>query len=225
MKYLRWLHVIVIFTFLSACSSGTINVPGVPTDTPLPPPPVTITSAPNPEITLGNYLMAFQTDDYNTMYSLLSKVIQDAIPLEDFALRNRDALNTMSAGSFDYEIRSTLVNPYSAEIAYSVTYHTALVGDIQRDIIARFVLENNEWRLQWDDSVILPELTGGNVLRMDYATPARGNIYDRDGDPLAAQSEVRAFSIIPGNVTDESFGILVSGASRLCGISQDVLSE
>jgi penicillin-binding protein 2 len=225
MKYLRWLNIIVIFTFLSACSSGSINVPGIPTDTPLPPPIVSVTSVPNPEIALGNYLMAFQTDDYNTMYTLLSEVTQDAVPLDAFALRNRDALNEMSAGSFDYEVLSSLVNPYSAEIAYRVTYHTALVGDIQRDMIARFALENNEWKLQWDDSLILPELAGGNILRMDYAIPARGNIYDRDGDPLAAQSEVRAFSIIPGNVTDDSFGILVSGASRLCGISQEVLSE
>src|SRR5512134_988138 len=98
MKYLRWLHIIIIFTFLSACSSVPINVPGIPTDTPLPPPIVSVTSVPNPEIALGNYLMAFQTDDYNTMYALLSKVTQDAVPLDAFALRNRDALNEMSAG-------------------------------------------------------------------------------------------------------------------------------
>jgi len=225
MKYLRWLNIIVILTFLSACSSGAIPIASASTDTPLPPPIVNVTSAPNPEIALGNYLMAYQTDDYNTMYGMLSKVTQDAIPLDDFAKRNRDALNTMSAGSFDYEVRSSLVNPYSAEIAYSVTYHTALVGDLQRDIIARFVLDNNEWKLQWDDSLILPEMAGGNILRMDYSIPARGNIYDRNGDPLAAQSDVYAFSIIPGNVTDESFGILVSEVWRLCGIDQEVLSE
>ena len=69
--------------------------------------------------------------------SLLSKVSQDAITLEDFAKRNRDALNTMSAGSFDYQIRSSLVNPYSSEVSYHITYHTALVGDIHRDIVAR----------------------------------------------------------------------------------------
>jgi len=225
MKYLRLLNVIIIFTFLSACSSGAVPIPGVPTTTQLPPPPVTITSAPNPEITLGNYLLAFQTEDYNTMYSLLSKVSQDATPLDAFALRNRDTLNEMSASSFDYEILSSLVNPYSSEIAYRVTYHTALVGDIQRDMIARFALENEEWKLQWDDSLILPELAGGNVLRMDYTTPARGNIYDKDGDPLAAQSEVRAFSIIPGSVTDDSLGLVLSGAQRMCGISQETLAD
>jgi penicillin-binding protein 2 len=225
MKFLRWLNIIIILTFLSACGSNGITVPGIPTDTPLPPPVVTVLSAPNADAALTAYLDAYKADDYNTMYGLLSKVNQDAITLEEFAKRNRDALNNMSAGSFDYEVLSSLVNPYSAEIAYRATYHTALVGDIQREMIARFSLENNEWKLQWDDSLILPELAGGNVLRMDYSIPARGNIYDRDGDPLAAQSDAYAFSILPGNVTDESFGILVSEVWRLCGNSPEALGE
>ena len=159
------------------------------------------------------------------MYALLSKVSQDAITLEDFARRNRDALDNMSAGSFDYEVLSSLVSPYSSEVAFRITYHTALVGDIQRDMIARFALENNEWKLQWDDSLILPELAGGNTLRMDYSVPSRGNIYDRDGDVIAAQSDAHAFYVIPGNVTDESRDTLLSEVWRLCGISPEALAE
>src|SRR4030095_12597733 len=164
-------------------------------------------------------------DDYNTMYSLLSKVAMDTITLEDFAKRNRDALNEMSASSFDYEVLSSLVNPYSAEIAYRITYHTALVGDIQRDIIAKLVLEGDQWKLNWDDGLILPEMAGGNILKMDYSIPSRGNIYDRNGDAMAAQSKTYAFYVIPGNVTEESLGTLLSEAFLLCGTSQDGLAE
>lgn len=225
MKFLRWFNIVILLTFLSACSSGGGGGIGLfPTDTPLPPPPVTIESAPSADAALTAYLDAFKADDYNTMYSMLSKVSLDTVTLEDFARRNRDALNEMSAGSFDYQILSSLVNPYSAEISFHVNYHTALVGDLERDIVAKFALENNEWKLNWDDSLILPELSGGNVLRMDYQIPSRGNIYDRDGDVLAAQSDVYAFSIIPGNVTDESIGSLLSEVRNLCGNSIDDLA-
>ena len=186
---------------------------------------MTINSVPNVDETLRAYLEALRADDYNAMYARLSKVSQDANPLENFAVRNRDALNTMSAGSFDYEVLSSLVNPYSAEVAYRLTYHTALVGDIQRDMVARFSLENGEWKLNWDDGIILPELAGGNVLRMDYSVPSRGNIYDRDGDVLAAQTTAYAFEIIPGNVTEESMGTLLSEVWNLCGISQEALAQ
>jgi len=226
MKLFRWLNLLVIMVFLSACgSNGSGGLQFGATETPLPPPLVTVVSSGDPTVGLNAYLEAYKADDYNTMYNLLSKVTQDGITLEDFTKRNSEALDQMSAGSFDYEVMSSLVNPYSAEVAYKITYHTALVGDIQRDIIARFVLENNEWRLQWDDSLILPELAGGNVLRMDYNVPSRGNIYDRDGDTIAAQTDAYAFSIIPGNITDESYNSLLSEVWRLCGTSIEALAE
>lgn len=225
MKFLRWLNILAILTFLSACSSNGLPIPSFPTDTPLPAPPVTIIPAPSVDAAITNYLEAFKAEDYNTMYALLSKVSQDTYTLEDFAKRNRDALNEMSAGSFDYEVLSSLVNVYSSEVSFRVTYHTALVGEIQRDMVARFTLENEEWKLQWEDALILPELAGGNVLKMEYNVPGRGNIYDRDGDVLAAQSDAYAFQIVPGNVTEESIGTLAAEVSRLCGVSMDGLIE
>src|SRR5215208_4856165 len=224
MKFLRWLNIIMLLTFLSACGSGGPGVSLFPTQTSLPPPPVSIESAPSADTALTAYLDALKAEDYNAMYARLSKVAQDTISLEDFAKRNRDSLNEMSAGSFDYQVLSSLVNPYSSEVSYHVIYHTALVGDIERDMVARFVLENNEWKLNWEDGLILPELAGGNVLRMDYSIPSRGNIYDRDGDAVVAQSDAYAFSIIPGNVTDEILPVLLSEVRNLCGNSMDALA-
>src|SRR6185503_3761420 len=225
MKFLRWVNILIVITFLSACSGAGIIVPGFPTETPLPQPIVNVTPAPSVDAALTAYLDALKANDYNGMYALLSKASQDANPLENFALRNRDTLNIMSAGSFDYEVLSSLVNPYSAEVAYRITYHTALVGDIQRDMVARFSLENGTWKLNWEDGLILPELAGGNVLQMDYSVPSRGNIYDRDGEALAAQTTAYAFEVIPGNVTEDSRGTLLSEVWNLCGISIEELDQ
>jgi hypothetical protein len=156
MKLFRPLNFILIAAFiLTACSSnGGVSI--FPTETSLPQPVVTINSAPDAGAALTAYLDAYKADDYNAMYAMLSKVTTDALPLDQFAKRNKDALNEMSAGSFDYVINSALVNPLSAEVAYNVTYHTVLAGDIQRDMIARFTLEDGKWKLQWDDANILP---------------------------------------------------------------------
>ena len=224
MKLFRWLSIIVILTYLSACSSTGIG-PIFPTDTALPQPIVTIVSAPDPAVVLKAYLDALKADNYNTMYGLLSKVSQDAISLQDFAKRNKDALNTMSAGSLDYEVLSSLINTFSSEVSFRLTYHTALVGDIQRDMVARFTLENDAWKLNWEDGLILPELAGGNLLKMDYSAPSRGNIYDKDGNVLAAQSDAFAFQVIPGDVSEKGRETLLSEVWNLCGISPETLSQ
>jgi penicillin-binding protein 2 len=229
MKFFRWLNIIVLLTFLlSACSAGGggggIALPGFATETPLPQPLVTVNAAPSVDTAMASYLDAFKAEDYNKMYSMLTKAAQDSISLEDFAKKNRDALNTMSASSFDYEVLSSLVNPYASQVSYRVNYHTALVGDIQRDLVARFALENGDWKLNWEDGLILSEMSGGNVLQMDYNVPSRGNIYDHNGDVLAAQSDAYAFSILPGNVTEDSLPTLLSEVQTLCGNSPEELA-
>jgi cell division protein FtsI/penicillin-binding protein 2 len=222
MKFLRWINLALILTVLSACSDGF-----APFATPtLPKPTVMITPAPDAQAPMQAYLEAFKQEDYASMYALLTKVSRDSISAEDFAARHTDALNKMSAGSFDYEILSALINsPYLSQVSYRIVYHTALVGDLSRDMVAHFSLEDGEWKLQWEDGLILPELAGGNQLAMDYQIPARGDIYDRNGKAIVNQAKAVALGIIPGQITPKSEGTLVSELARQCGVTQEDIED
>jgi cell division protein FtsI/penicillin-binding protein 2 len=229
MKPLRWINLVLIFSLLSACSlsSDGIGFPSIfSTPTPLPPPAVTISSAPDAEEPMRSYLDAFESEDYAAMYARLTQVSREGISAEDFAARHTEALNYMSAGSFDYEILSVLVNnPYTAQVAFRLIYHTALVGDISRDMVARFSLEDGQWKLQWDESLILPELAGGMRLAMDYQIPARGNIYDANGEAIVNQANAVALGIIPGQMNDDSSGTLISELASLCIIDPQEIRD
>ncbi len=218
MKPLHWISLILFISLLTACglNSDGVGFPSIfGTPTPLPTSAATISSAPDAEEPIRSYLEAFKSEDYAAMYERLTQVSREAISAEDFATRHSDALNKMSAGSFDYEILSALVNnPYSAQVAFRLTYHTALVGDISRDMVARLSLEEGQWKLQWDESLILPELAGGMKLAMDYQIPSRGNIYDVNGDPIVNQANAVALGIIPGQMEEDSS--VVSELASLC---------
>ena len=58
------------------------------------------------------------------------------------------------------------------------------------------VLENGSWRIPWDDSLILPELAGGKKLATTYDTPARGDIYDRNGNAIAAETDAYSLGLV-----------------------------
>ena len=229
MKLLRWINLIVILTLLSACSisSDGVGFSSIfSTPTPLPKPQVTIESPPDAEGPVRTYLEAFQAGDYASMYELLTQVSRATTLAEDFAKRHSDTLNTMSAGSFDYEILSVLINnPYTAQVAFRIIYHTALVGDISRDMVARLNLEEGQWKLQWDESLILPELAGGMRLAMDYQIPARGDIYDVDGEVIVNQSSAYALGIIPGQMSDQNSGTLINELTNLCTLDQEDLRD
>ncbi len=226
MKPIRWLQLILLLFLLAACTPNSNHgtpQPGClfcPSPT-LPPPPVTIVSAPDAKTPMQYFLDALKKNDFASMYALLSKDSQAKITQDEFAKTYNDALNTMSAGSLDYEVHSQILHPNDAQVGFSITYHTALVGDIQREMLANFVIENGGWRLKWDPSLILPELTNGNVLKMDYQIPSRGDIYDRNSQPLVKQSTAYALGVVPGEMGGKSGDLLVSELSKLCNISQD----
>ena len=74
MKAYRWLNLILVMVFISACGSNGSGVPGLGflnTPTLLPTPVAHITPAPDPQITVNAYLDALKNNDYASMYSCL----------------------------------------------------------------------------------------------------------------------------------------------------------
>ncbi|MDZ4158464.1 MAG: penicillin-binding transpeptidase domain-containing protein [Anaerolineaceae bacterium] len=219
MKLRNWILLLVFL--LGACSRGAaVDEPGSPSSTAdnLPPPPVRTTSVPTVKPVAQAFLDAWKAEDYQAMYNLLTPLSRDAITKEDFEAFYRNAAIKLSLRSLDYNILSTFTNPTTAQVAYRVNYETALLGNISRDnIIMNLKLEDGGWQVQWEEGLLLPELSGGNRLHLDIKIPARANIYDRTGQALVAQTDAVALGIIPANIEDGGEGQLLTELARLTG--------
>ncbi|HSB66472.1 MAG TPA: NTF2-like N-terminal transpeptidase domain-containing protein, partial [Anaerolineales bacterium] len=190
---LRLLVLVVMVVVLLGCNPSTSptrtsTITTQPTST-LPDPQVETTNVPDPREIAQIYLDHWKAEEYSAMYALLTKVSQDAINEAAFTSRYKNVANEAALSSWDYEILSSLKNPKSGQVGYKVILHSFLVGDIERETMMNLSLESEEWHIQWDDSLILPELLGGNSLLMDYRIPSRGNIYSSDGRALVAQAD------------------------------------
>jgi penicillin-binding protein 2 len=180
---------------LSACgrSQGT---PGV-----LPSPGVTSIAAPDSEVAAGRFLDAGRLRT-TAMYDKLSPR-RATHHLDEFQTRYADVWRTAALTGLDYEIVSSLVNPQAAQVRYRLNMHSAVFGDIVRETYMDLTRAEDDWRVAWSDSAILPELAGGNTLFADYTTPTRANIYDRTGLGLATQTDAVALWIDTGTLGDE----------------------
>lgn len=176
----------------------------------LPQPGVRTTPAPDAEVAARAYLEAWQADDYEGMYAMLTGVSKDAITLEDFTKRYRDVANQAALDQVDFEILSSLISPRSAQVAFKVTLNSVLVGAITRDSVMNFSLEDGAWKAQWDEALILPELVGGNILWMDRYVPSRANIYDSDENALVAQTDAVSIGLDTSKVNFEVQDSLLS---------------
>jgi penicillin-binding protein 2 len=209
----------VLSIALIACSSLT------PVPTLTPPPPTPTLTTPDPEGTATTFLDAWVKGDYTAMYSLLSPLSQDAISLADFTARYESVARVSTLKSLEAKILNVLKSGARAQASYIVTFHTAVVGDIPRQTEMPLVYENGRWQISWTDAMILPELKDGGTLVMDYAKPARANIYDREGLGLAVQGQgkIVIVGVQPGLIKDES--AVLTALSNLLGVQPGVLKD
>ncbi len=97
----------------------------------------------------------------------------------------------------DYEILQDLVSPTHAQVAFKATLKSSIVGNIDVQTQMDLSLENGQWKVVWDDALIMPELTNGNRLSMETIWPTRGIVYDHQGATLAADTRAVALSHHP----------------------------
>jgi len=221
MNIMRWITLTLLFIGLAACS-GT-GLPGATKTSSLPTAQVFVTPAPDANSALQAFLEAELVGNYTGMYGMLSRASQAAISQADFTGRYTDALNKMSASSTSYNILSSLTHPKSAQAAFHVVYHTALFGDIARDINVDLVLEDSGWKLQWDDALIMPELAGGKHLDAAHVPPARGDIYDSNGNAIVTHTDADAIGLVAGDATSDKEGALMNALFRLTGIRPETI--
>ena len=225
--------ILILSMLLSSCSlihkepdpSELYTPTPVPTATPLPEPVVMTTEVPDPLIAAEAYLKSWKDENYTAMYNMLCQVSRDSYDIKYFTDRHYDTAIAMTLKTVDYEITSSLTGPNSSQVAYHVNYDTVLAGTLRRDNLMDMVLEGGEWKVQWRDGMILPELEDGNRLVMDIQVPARGTIYDRNGVALAYQTRAYALGIVPAQVEAVYWTNVINEFARLTGKTPQVITE
>jgi cell division protein FtsI/penicillin-binding protein 2 len=223
---LLWIALLV-FIFSSGCNSTATEIPATPTSDPnagLPTPLAHTTQVPEAVSTADAYLHAWQREDYEAMYSMLSTGSQQAISQEQFVQKYQSVADEAALKGVDYQnLSEEAIDDTTSKVAYQVSMHTNLIGDITRDTTMDLALEDGQWKVDWTEATILPELAGGNRLRMDLNNPARASIYDRNGNPLASQAEATSIGLYPDYVDLEASDGLFSLLSRVSGLRADTI--
>jgi len=199
----KWLLILILLVGLVGCTKADPGeVPlGESTPSPgLPTPEIQTTSTPDQESVVISYLEYWQAGNFSEMYRLLSPESQARISEEDFENLYWDVAVELALADVSYSILSSYIDPSQAQVAVNLVYNSRIIENLARDVIFKLNLQNGDWRIDWTKQVIFPELEGDNVLKLNRVVPARGNIYDREGSVIVANSDAISLGLTPSQI-------------------------
>jgi penicillin-binding protein 2 len=159
--------------------------------------------------TVTSYVNDWQSGKYADMYKLLSLTAQQSITETKFVQRYSDIADGVDQTgvsvlpSLPTDLTPT-GNPPSITVPFHVTYHLAVLGDVEEDNQMSLVLENGNWKVNWTPGLIFKDLTATRVVRYDPVNPKRGSVLDRNGNILAEDGTILTVGVVPGQIKNEA---------------------
>ncbi|GGE18092.1 penicillin-binding protein 3 [Marinithermofilum abyssi] len=168
---------------------------------------------PSPSSVMNQYMKDWEKGRYDQMYALLSENAKKQVDKKTFVQRHKAIADGIKQEKIDLDVKKvrktkTSALPFGEEKAvasYSASYGTQIVGKIAFQNKANLTKEDNGWRIDWQPSMIFPELEKGDQVRVTRIPPGeRGEIFARNGEPLAVNNRKVDIGIIPNQTHDLS---------------------
>ena len=88
-------------------------------------------------------------------------------------------------------------------VKYSETMETS-ADEISFDNAVTLQKEDGEYKIDWDSTVIFPNLQDSYKVQIQTESAQRGTIYDRNGVVLAGNGTVLEVGLVPGKMGDDT---------------------
>lgn len=162
-----------------------------------------------PEELLVKYMDHIPKQEYEQMYAMLNVEASGNVSQEDYIKRNSAIYEGIEVQNMTVEILT--YDEEQRKITYQTTFDTA-AGSISFANDAVFLKGEKGYELVWDDSLIFPDLTSADKVRVTTTQAERGEILDRNGRTLAGKGTASSVGIVPGK--------LENGEEAIAGIAE-----
>ena len=170
---------------------------------------------------IKNYEKLLNEGNYEALYDNISKKSKEYISKEEFIKRYSSIYSGIGAN--DIKISIGEINS-KTQIPISITMNT-LAGKLKfEDIKVDIVKEDKNYKIIWNESLILPPMTKDDKIGVEVDKAVRGQILDRDNNKLAYDGKAYQVNIHPSVFTANKDENLPKFAEVL-DVSMDKISE
>ena len=166
---------------------------------------------------LVQYMNCIPVQEYKKMYDMLY-IKESGISQQDFIKRNSAIYEGIGMQNMTIEILA--YHEEEMTVVYQTSFDT-VAGNISFKNKALFI--ENGYQLVWDDSLIFPNLTSVDKVRVSTIQANRGEILDRNGQVLAGKGLASSVGIVPGKLENRKKA--VKRVARLLEMKPKVIKK
>lgn len=180
---------------------------------------------------LQGYLDALTENDMTKFVTLLSEDSINDVPYNREEIRERYKTIFSGIGAANIENRENELIIDEETDQYKFTYTLAMDTSLGRledlKYETTFSEVDDKMFVDWDTSLIFPDMEEGDIVKLSYDEGERGSINDRNGNMLAGNGSAWEAGILPSSLGEgdarksqlssisENFGIEVSSIEKL----------
>lgn len=159
---------------------------------------------PSPEKQFSEYIKLWNGQKFAEMYDYLSTDAKKTISKTEFVSRYEKIYNDLEISNLDVQFtksdKQDKTKATSVKLPFSVKMKT-VAGPIEFQQTAKLVKEKNKdnenWFINWNTGFIFPELKETDKISLATTPAERGEIQDRNGDPMAINGTAFEIGIVP----------------------------
>lgn len=175
------------------------------------------------EDTVDNYTKLLNDKKYDDLYEMLTIDSKNYIKSEfggkkEFISKYNAIYLAMGVNNIKISIKK--IND-KLEIPITISMDT-VAGELKYDnATINLEKEDDEYKISWNESLILPDMVQGDKVRVKTTVGSRGKILDRDGNLLAYNGEVNFINIDTKKFEESS----ISKLAKDLDISEEYISD
>ena len=179
-----------------------------------------------PEDIWKQYISLITEQKYDEMYNMITNSSKQQISQEEFVTRNKNIYEGIDMANLNVQISNIVEqeDKKTVKIYYTETMETS-AGNIDFDNSVSLVLNDEKhYEIEWSHSLIFPQLSSTDKVRVKTIEAERGEIYDKNGVLLAGKGEISSVGIVPGKL-GENRDASIEQIANLLGISVDSINK
>ncbi|MDD3840512.1 MAG: penicillin-binding transpeptidase domain-containing protein [Clostridia bacterium] len=159
----------------------------------------------DPIETVENYLTLWKNQKYQEMYQMLPSEVSSHISEQEFVSTYQEALSDIKLIDFEITDDEPIKEDGNTYLHVTAKFDAQDILQFQQEYAFPIVLEDREWKIDWDYNLIFPDLQQGDKVETVIGkAPERGTIYDSFDNILAVDGEAYTVGAVPEAIPDEN---------------------